>query len=154
MKTIYSVLLMAAVSLTACLQGPEGAQAAGEEKVQASASHTIVQGTYLCWQNSPSSPGGMSALGDMVVKGNTYSGDMHGEGTYSYDPSSRIVRFSGGGLDQRKNGEEWIGIFYEKGDKFLDGSEGEAANTMLVITKLKDWEGGFKKAWIQQCDLK
>jgi hypothetical protein len=96
----------------------------------------------------------MRVLGDMVVKGNTYGGDLYGKGTYTYDPSSRIVRFAGGGFDQRKNGDEWIGIFYEKGTEFLDGSGGKAANTMLIITLLKDWEGGFKKAWIQQCDLK
>jgi hypothetical protein len=90
----------------------------------------------------------------MTVKGNTYSGDLYGNGTYTYDPSTHIVHFKGGGFDQSKNGQEWIGLFYEKGEKFLDGSDGNAANTMLIITDAKDWEGGKKMAWIQQCDLK
>lgn len=142
------------ISVTACSQKPKSAQPPAKQKAVISKFSQIAQGTYTCWQNSQTSPGGMSPLGDMVVVGNTYAGELYGKGKYTYNPTNKMVRFDGGGLDQRKNGKEWIGIFYKKGEIFLDGSGGKAANTMLIITALSDWEAGFKKAWIQQCDLK
>jgi hypothetical protein len=143
-----------AVSLTACSQKSKQNKTTVTTKVQPAKTNTIAQGTYLCWQNSPTSSGGRRALGDMVVKGNTYGGDIYGKGTYTYDPTTRMVHFNGGGFDQRKNGGEWVGLFYEQGAKFLDGCGGKAANAMLIVTTLKDWEDGKKAAWIQQCDLK
>jgi hypothetical protein len=139
--------------MTACSQKPKAQQPA-KQKAVSSKSGQIAQGTYICWQNSPTSHGGMRALGDMIVSGNNYGGGLYGKGKYSYDPPTKIVRFEGGGFDQRKTGQEWIGVFYQKGEEFLDGSGGKAANTMLIITTRSDWEGGLKKAWIQQCDLK
>lgn len=114
----------------------------------------ITPGTYLCWQSDQSSFSDRKLLGELTVTGNTYLGDLFGSGEYSFDPPTKILEFDGGGFDQRKNGKEWIGIFYKKGEKFIDGSGGTAANTMFIITSRADWNNGFKKAWIQQCDLK
>jgi hypothetical protein len=151
---IFFLATLLAISLTGCTQKPGQKKSTRTTTAKPVNTATIAQGTYICWQNSPSSMGGRRALGDMVVKGNTYGGDLYGKGTYTYDPQTRMVRFNGGGFDQRKNGGEWIGFFYEQGAEFLDGSGGKAANAMLIVTSLKDWQEGRKAAWIQQCDLK
>lgn len=135
-------------------------QAPGKTKTESPAGQIedtpkqITPGTYLCWQNDQTSFGDRKLLGELTVTGNTYQGDFSGTGKYSFDPLTKILKFDGGGFDQRKNGKEWIGIFYKKGEKFIDGSGGTAANTMFIITSLADWNNGLKKAWIQQCDLK
>lgn len=158
---IFSILSLVIVLSASCNQSdtkiPGNQLAKGKHENESPARESknqVTPGTYLCWQNNQASISGRDLLGEITISGNSYTGDMHGNGKYTFDPSTKMVRFDGGGFDQRKNGKEWIGIFYQKGEKFIDGSGGSAANTMLIITSLEDWNKGYKKAWIQQCDLK
>ena len=150
----FALILLLAFSIPACSQKQKGKHSTEVQASRPNKQSQITQGVYICWQNSPHNLGGRRPLGDMTVIGNSYGGDLYGKGSYSFDPSTKMVRFDGGGFDQRKNGDEWIGFFYKKGEEFLDGSEGKAANDMLIVTKLSDWNKGLKKAWVQQCDLK
>jgi hypothetical protein len=164
MKYLFSIATIIFLFLsTGCKQDPQQKAETtpqSNEKIADNANtgnphnsgNTITDGDYICWLNSPGSPGGRRVVGDMWVKGNTY-GDESQKGEYTYDPATRIVRFKGGKYDQTQNGEEWIGIFYKQGEQFID-SDGKAANTMLIITKAADWNAGLTQAWIQQCDLK
>ncbi len=99
----------------------------------------------MCWQNSPTSNGGRRVLGDLTISGSKYAGDLYGSGAFKFDAGKRMMRFTGGGFDQSKNGEEWVGIFYNKGDQFV-GEEGHAYATMFIVYKLTDWEAG-KTGW-------
>lgn len=152
--TTLLILLFTIVSCTTPAEQKKEGETLSEQQAQenTTSGNTITEGEYICWLNSPSSTGGRRAVGDIWVKGNTY-GDQYESGEYTYDPATRIVRFKGGKYDQTKNGEEWIGLFYKAGEQFI-GSDGKAANTMLIITKASDWNAGLTQAWVQQCDLK